>query len=71
MLPSLAYAVVRDGVVEPGGFGGADPQAISGSGSVTKVFSAPLEAPSRSRKADETRANGAVRKCDCTCCNYK
>jgi serine-type D-Ala-D-Ala carboxypeptidase/endopeptidase len=41
-VPSLAYAVVREGVVELGGFGGADPQTIFEIGSVTKVFTALL-----------------------------
>ena len=39
-VPSLAYAVVRDGDATLGGFGGAGPQTIFEIGSVTKVFTA-------------------------------
>ena len=41
-VPSLAYAVVRDGDAAVGGFGGADPRTIFEIGSVTKVFTALL-----------------------------
>jgi len=41
-VPSLAYAVVRDGDATLGGFGGAGPRTIFEIGSVTKVFTALL-----------------------------
>ena len=41
-VPSLAYAVVRDGDVTLGGFGGAGPRTIFEIGSLTKVFTALL-----------------------------
>jgi D-alanyl-D-alanine-carboxypeptidase/D-alanyl-D-alanine-endopeptidase len=40
--PALAYALVRDGGVTLGGFGGAGPRTIFEVGSVTKVFTALL-----------------------------
>jgi serine-type D-Ala-D-Ala carboxypeptidase/endopeptidase len=42
VVPSLAWAVVRDQDVAVGGFGGAGPQTIFQIGSVTKVFTALL-----------------------------
>jgi CubicO group peptidase (beta-lactamase class C family) len=39
-VPSLAWAVVRDGDTTAGGFGGAGPGTIFEIGSVTKVFTA-------------------------------
>ena len=41
-VPSLAYAVVRDGDATLGEFGGAGPRTIFEIGSVTKVFTAVL-----------------------------
>ena len=41
-VPALAYAVVRDGDVALGGFGGAGPRTIFEIGSLTKVFTALL-----------------------------
>lgn len=41
-VPSLAWAVVQDGDVSAGGFGGAGPRTIFQAGSVTKVFTALL-----------------------------
>ena len=41
-MPSLAWAVVRDGGVTGGGFGGAGPRTIFQAGSVTKIFTALL-----------------------------
>jgi CubicO group peptidase (beta-lactamase class C family) len=42
VVPSLAWAVVRDHDVAVGGFGGAEPRTIFQIGSVTKVFTALL-----------------------------
>ncbi len=42
MVPSLAWAVVRDQDTAAGGFGGAGPRTIFQIGSVTKVFTALL-----------------------------
>jgi serine-type D-Ala-D-Ala carboxypeptidase/endopeptidase len=41
-VPSMAYAVVRDGDATVGGFGGAEPRTIFEIGSLTKVFTALL-----------------------------
>ncbi|HEV2259411.1 MAG TPA: serine hydrolase domain-containing protein [Streptosporangiaceae bacterium] len=41
-VPSLTYAVVRDGDATLGGFGGAGPRTIFEIGSLTKVFTALL-----------------------------
>jgi D-alanyl-D-alanine-carboxypeptidase/D-alanyl-D-alanine-endopeptidase len=41
-VPSLAWAVVRDGDTTAGGFGGAEPETTFQIGSVTKVFTALL-----------------------------
>jgi serine-type D-Ala-D-Ala carboxypeptidase/endopeptidase len=52
-VPSLAWAVVRDGDVTGGGFGGAGPRTVFQVGSVTKVFTALLLADMAAR--DEVR----------------
>ena len=40
VVPSLAWAVVRDQEMVTGGFGGAEPRTVFQIGSVTKVFTA-------------------------------